>query len=180
MLEKWGEIRANALKTGKNGLVGIPLDPFSAIFEQENADYLLTNSKEISLRFPQIEYEEDMEDVEFDRVVTLENGGQIVIDKTEAMWVFDVNSYNAMKVCNSINIDETNLLALRKIATILKERCIAGQVIIDFINSSKSKLSQLIEEMQEETKNDSVQQKSISMLPSFVMYLTRKEEFPYL
>lgn len=67
--------------------------------------------------------------------VTLENGGYIVIDPTEAMTVVDVNtgSYVGDK-----NLEETvfavNMAAAREIARQVRLRNISGIVVVDFID----------------------------------------------
>lgn len=176
---KWEEIKQKSAKVGKIGAVYIPLDPILAMIARENPDSLETNSLEISKKYPTIQYDPNMKSISFDRVVKLPNGGEIVIDKTEAMWVIDINSSNACKYNNSRNSDETNSLAVKEIAKILRERCITGQVVIDFITSTKKQIPNLISQMKSATSGDSVNQTSIVMLSAFVMYLTRSENNDY-
>ena len=70
-----------------------------------------------------------------DRVVQLENGGYLVIDKTEAMTVIDVNTG---KFVGEIDLEstvfETNLVAAREIARQVRLRNIGGLVAVDFID----------------------------------------------
>lgn len=176
---KWEEIKQKSAKVGKIGAVYIPLEPISLIIAKENADLLETNSPEISDKHPVIKYNPNIKPISFDRIVKLTNGGEIVIDKTEAMWVIDVNSAMASKDSNSQNADETNTQAIHIISKILKERGIIGQVVIDFINSTKNQIPKLITQMKKATSGDSVNQNSIAMLSSFVMYLTRSESNDY-
>jgi len=67
--------------------------------------------------------------------VKLLSGGYIVIDKTEAMYVVDVNSGKNIK---STSIDktilETNIDAAKEIGRQIRLRNISGIIIIDFIN----------------------------------------------
>lgn len=179
LTNKWKEIKRKSAKIGKIGTVYIPLEPISLIIAKENADLLETNSPEISDKHPVIKYNPNIKPISFDRVVKLTNGGEIVIDKTEAMWVIDINSSNACKYNNSRNSDETNSLAVKEIAKILRERCITGQVVIDFITSTKKQIPNLISQMKSATSGDSVNQTSIVMLSAFVMYLTRSENNDY-
>ena len=69
------------------------------------------------------------------RKVWLENGGYIVIDRTEAMTIIDVNSGKDTRIKDTGGLRlRTNLLAAREIARQLRLRNLGGIVIIDFIN----------------------------------------------
>ncbi len=72
------------------------------------------------------------------RNVWLKNGGYIVIDRTEAFWVIDVNSgkFNKIKEQEDM-IYELNLEASKEIARQLRLRDIGGIVVIDFIDMKK-------------------------------------------
>lgn len=67
--------------------------------------------------------------------VDLENGGYIVIEKTEALTVIDVNTG---KFTGDYNLEQTvyhtNLLAAREIARQVRLRNIGGIVVVDFID----------------------------------------------
>ncbi|OOM82216.1 ribonuclease G [Clostridium puniceum] len=67
--------------------------------------------------------------------VKLPCGGYIVIDKTEAMYVIDVNSGKNIKE-NSFNktILETNLEAAKEIGKQIRLRNLSGIIVIDFID----------------------------------------------
>jgi len=70
-----------------------------------------------------------------DRRVTLEGGGTIIIEQTEAMTVVDVNSGRARRRRSSAAmIRQTNLEAAREVARQLRLRDIGGLVVIDFID----------------------------------------------
>jgi ribonuclease G len=71
------------------------------------------------------------------REVLLEDGGTIVIDKTEAMYVFDVNSGKNTK-SNSMDKTafETNIKAAREAGKQILLRNLSGIIIIDFIDMS--------------------------------------------
>ena len=68
------------------------------------------------------------------RILSLANGGNIVIDKTEALTVIDVNSSRAKDTDRDQNILKTNLEAAFEIAKQLRLRDIGGIIIIDFID----------------------------------------------
>ena len=71
----------------------------------------------------------------FQREISLNSGGSIVIDPTEAMTAIDVNSARSTK---GKDIEETayktNLEAAREIARQLRLRDVGGLVVIDFID----------------------------------------------
>lgn len=74
------------------------------------------------------------------RKVWLKSGGYLVIDRTEALTVIDVNTgrYVGKKDLEE-TILRTNLEALKEIAYQLKLRNIGGIIIIDFIDMEKEK-----------------------------------------
>lgn len=67
--------------------------------------------------------------------VDLENGGYLIIEKTEALTVIDVNTG---KFTGDYNLEQTvyrtNLLAAREIARQVRLRNIGGIVVVDFID----------------------------------------------
>jgi ribonuclease G len=94
--------------------------------------------------------------------VTLDNGGSIIIDSTEAMTVIDVNT---AKFVGSTNLEDTlfktNMEAAKEIVRQLKLRNIGGLIVIDFIDmmhaSNKNKLFSYFEKtLKEEDKSQSV------------------------
>lgn len=67
--------------------------------------------------------------------VTLENGGYIVIDPTEALTVIDVNTGSFVGEKNlEETVFQTNLAAAREIARQTRLRNIGGIVVVDFID----------------------------------------------
>lgn len=67
--------------------------------------------------------------------VNLHNGGNIVIEKTEAMYVIDVNSAKNVKGHSKRKtIFETNLEAAKTIANQIRLRNLSGIIIVDFID----------------------------------------------
>ena len=70
-----------------------------------------------------------------ERTVPLENGAYLVIDKTEAMTVIDVNTGKFIGESDlESTVFETNLLAAREIARQVRLRNIGGLVAVDFID----------------------------------------------
>ena len=65
----------------------------------------------------------------------LENGGYLVIERTEAMTVIDVNTGSFTgKDDLETTVFETNLLAAREVARLVRLRNIGGIVAVDFID----------------------------------------------
>jgi len=93
--------------------------------------------------------------------VVLSCGGSIIIDKTEAMYVVDVNSGKNIK--NS-SIDKTafttNLQAAEEIGRQIRLRNLSGIIVVDFIdmdlNSHKAKVLDKLKEAFNDDKNKTV------------------------
>ena len=65
----------------------------------------------------------------------LENGGYLVIERTEAMTVIDVNTGSFVgKDDLETTVFETNLLAAREVARLVRLRNIGGIIAVDFID----------------------------------------------
>lgn len=88
--------------------------------------------------------------------VNLHCGGSIVIDKTEAMYVIDVNSGKNIKE-RSFNktILETNLEAAKEIGKQIRLRNLSGIIVIDFIDMrDRSQKSAVMAALTESLKDD--------------------------
>ena len=72
------------------------------------------------------------------RVLSLMSGGDIVIEKTEALTVIDVNSGRSVETDQEKNAVRTNLEAALEIARQLRLRDIGGIIIVDFIDMKKA------------------------------------------
>lgn len=90
------------------------------------------------------------------RTVNLPSGGNIVIDRTEALTVFDVNTASSVRASSRRElILNTNLEAVEEIARQLRLRSINGMVVCDFINMDHEPDGQLvIDRMREITRYD--------------------------
>jgi len=84
----------------------------------------------------------------YQREVTLENGGSISIDQTEALVCIDINS---AKATGGSDIEETavktNLVAAKEIAKQLRLRDVGGLIVIDFIDMQSFKNKRAVEDM---------------------------------
>ncbi|MDE6504380.1 MAG: Rne/Rng family ribonuclease [Clostridia bacterium] len=108
--------------------------------------------------------------------VDLENGAHIVIEKTEALTVIDVNTG---KFTGDYNLEQTvyhtNILAAREIARQVKLRNIGGIVVVDFIDMQTAEHRKaLTEELERALKNDKAKC-SVSPMSKFgLVEFTRK------
>lgn len=111
------------------------------------------------------------------RKVVLKNGAYIVIDRTEALTVIDVNTG---KYVGENDLEKTflntNYLAAEEIAKQIKLRNIGGIVIIDFIDMSVEENRQkLLSAFERELKKDRVRTSRPVMTALGLVELTRKK-----
>lgn len=116
------------------------------------------------------------------RRVPLSCGGEIVIDRAEALTVIDVNTSSFV---GGENFEKTalttNIEAAREIACQLRLRGIGGIVIIDFIDMRNEKSKEiLIKELASELKKDKREVEICSFSPLGLLELTREREGPDL
>jgi len=92
----------------------------------------------------------------FQHIVKLPSGGQLVFDRTEAMFIIDVNSSQSTQGSDVENTALTNNLeATKEIARQMKIRDIGGLVVIDFIDMSDSRNKSKVEDVfRQEVQND--------------------------
>lgn len=88
--------------------------------------------------------------------VELDNGAYLIIEKTEALTVIDVNTG---KFTGDYSLEQTvyhtNILAAREIARQVKLRNIGGIVVVDFIDmQNSSHNTALVEELEKALKTD--------------------------
>ncbi|HCX65870.1 MAG TPA: hypothetical protein DHN33_11760 [Eubacteriaceae bacterium] len=112
------------------------------------------------------------------RKVWLESGGYVIIDKTEAFTVVDVNSgkFTGRKSQEETNM-KINLEATEVIADQLRLRNISGIILIDYINlnldSSKERLLKKWRQMREK---DKVSLTVVGFSDLSLLELTRKQQ----
>lgn len=111
------------------------------------------------------------------RTVHLENGAYIVIDKTEALTVIDVNTGKfAGRHDLEDTVFKTNLAAAVCIAKQLRLRNISGIVVIDFIDmQDETHKEAVIEKLKDALKNDRLKTSTVGMTPLGLVELTRKK-----
>lgn len=108
--------------------------------------------------------------------VELENGAYIVIDKTEALTVIDVNTG---KFTGEDSLEQTvyytNLLAAREIARQVKLRDLGGIFVVDFIDMKDEKhCKSLVQELERELKKGKSKCRVMPMSKFGLVEFTRK------
>src|SRR5919108_257428 len=111
-----------------------------------------------------------------DRKVWLPSGGYLVIERTEAMTIVDVNTGKSV---GKTNLEETvlntNLEAAREVARQLRLRDIGGIIVIDFIDMLLEKNKRKIEDtMREALAVDKTRSQVFEIGPLGLMQVTRK------
>ena len=110
--------------------------------------------------------------------VWLKSGGYLIIDKTEALTVIDVNTG---KFTGNLKLEETvyktNLEAAIEVCRQLKLRDIGGIIIVDFIDMHKSKYKQeIINILNQEFKKDKRKTEVLGMTSLGLVEITRRRE----
>jgi ribonuclease G len=93
----------------------------------------------------------------FGKTVHMKTGAYLVIEHTEALHVFDVNSGNRAKSDNTQeqNAFEVNLEAAIEVARQLRLRDMGGIIVVDFIDlHSQENRKKLYDKLKEEMKSD--------------------------
>ena len=111
-----------------------------------------------------------------ERKVWLASGGYLIIDRTEAMTVIDVNTGKAV---GKSNLEETvvgtNLEAAREIARQLRLRDIGGIIVIDFIDMLLQRnREQVIFALKEALAQDKTRSQVFDITPLGLLEVTRK------
>lgn len=108
--------------------------------------------------------------------VYLDNGAYLVIEKTEALTVIDVNTG---KFTGDYNLEQTvyhtNILAAREIARQVRLRNIGGIIVVDFIDMNENAHNKaLVEELEKALKSDRAKCSVSSMSKFGLVEFTRK------
>lgn len=111
-----------------------------------------------------------------ERRVWLKSGASIVVDRTEAATVIDVNTSKAI-IGNSAKEDtflKINLEAADEIARQLRIRQISGIILVDFIDMKKqANYDSLVRHLRDILKNDPVKASFIDMTKLGIVEITR-------
>jgi len=124
----------------------------------------------------------DLYDIELDiasaldRKITLPSGGHLVVDQTEALTSFDVNTGKFVGTNNAREtILQTNLEAAKKVAEQLRLRNIGGIIIIDFIDCETEEDRELLfSALQHALKPDRARTHVLKISEFGLVQMTRK------
>ena len=111
-----------------------------------------------------------------DRKVWLPSGGHLIIDRTEALTVIDVNTGKFVGK-NSLEetVYENNLEAAEEIARQLRLRDIGGIIVIDFIDmESQKKQQNLLNKFKQELAKDKTRTQVFDISRLGLVEMTRK------
>ena len=109
--------------------------------------------------------------------VEMSNGAYLVIDRTEALTVIDVNTgkYVGQKQLSE-TIFETNKIAAKEIARQLRLRNLGGIIVVDFIDMDKqSQIDEVMAILKEELAKDRIKTTLIDITPLGLVEITRKK-----
>ncbi len=111
-----------------------------------------------------------------DRKVWLPSGGHLIIDRTEALTVIDVNTGKFVgKDSLEQTVFENNLEASEEIARQLRLRDIGGIIVIDFIDmESTKKQEQLLNRFKQELAKDKTRTQVFNISRLGLVEMTRK------
>lgn len=110
--------------------------------------------------------------------VKISSGVELIMEKTEALTVIDVNTASYVgKLDKESTVYHTNVMAVKEIAKQIQLRNIAGIIVIDFINMKDEKhKKQLLEELEKHLKEDPVYTKIYGFTNLGMVEMTRKRE----
>ena len=111
-----------------------------------------------------------------DRKVWLPSGGYLIIERTEAMTIVDVNTGKSVGKTNlEATVVNTNLEAAREVARQLRLRDIGGIIVIDFIDMLLEKNKKQVEDtMRDALAVDKTRSQVFEIGPLGLMQVTRK------
>ncbi|HYG73372.1 MAG TPA: Rne/Rng family ribonuclease [Actinomycetota bacterium] len=111
-----------------------------------------------------------------DRKVWLPSGGYLVIDRTEALTVIDVNTGKSVGKTNlEETVVNTNLEAAREVARQLRLRDIGGMIVIDFIDMLlEQNKRKVIDEINLAMAQDKTRSQVFDISPLGLLEVTRK------
>ncbi len=126
--------------------------------------------------FQEYHVEQEIENIG-KREVELKSGGFIVIDKTEALTVIDVNTGKFVGQANLADtVFQVNLEAAKEIAKQIRLRDIGGIIIIDFIDmETQSQKQQLLQLLEEKAKADKTKTNVVDITSLGLVEITRKK-----
>ena len=197
LLERWEQIRKDYANAKECSLVFEEASLFERAVRDtmyEDVDSIVVNDKLIAKQLagkvgkPIETYENEINIMSFygvseqinhlcDRKVVMPSGAYLVIDKTEALTVIDVNTGKFVGTSHlEDTVYKTNLAAAECIASQLRLRNISGIVIIDFIDMTMEEHRQnVLETLKEALKPDRMKTSTVGFTSLGLVELTRKK-----
>lgn len=117
----------------------------------------------------------------FGKTVSFKRGAYMIIERTEALWVVDVNSGNRTRNADSqeANALEVNLGAADELVRQLRLRDMGGIIVVDFIDMHLAEDRQkLYERMCENMKQDRARHNILPLSKFGLMQITRQRVRP--
>ncbi|PZG34725.1 ribonuclease E [Listeria ivanovii] len=111
-------------------------------------------------------------------VVHLSNGSSLFIEKTEAMWVIDVNSgrYKGSTEKEK-TVELVNQKAVPEILKQIRLRNMSGMILVDFIGGmSESGYTELYEVLERQTREEYITTQIAALSQSGLLQLTRRKK----
>jgi ribonuclease G len=117
-----------------------------------------------------------------ERKVTLNSGGYIVIDETEALTAIDVNTGKYIGAYSlGDTVLKTNIEAAEEIARQIRLRDIGGIIIVDFIDmKDQAHINKVLSKMAEKFKKDRNKPHIVDVTKLCLVEVTRKKTRPTL
>lgn len=130
------KVLRDSINSDTSKIIVDSMEDYSAVkdYLSDEKNIQLIMHKEIRNLFDYYGIEKEILNLRNSRV-NLKCGGNIVIDKTEAMYVIDVNSAKNVSGRNfSKTAEETNIEAAKEIGRQIRLRNLSGIIVVDFID----------------------------------------------
>ncbi len=117
----------------------------------------------------------------FQRIVPLKKGAYLIIEKTEALYVIDVNSGNktSSRIDQETNAFEVNLEAAEEIARQMRLRDMGGIIVVDFIDmKDQGHREAVYKKMKQEMQKDRAKHNILPLTKFGLMQITRQRVRP--
>ncbi|HCJ4508358.1 TPA: ribonuclease E/G, partial [Listeria innocua] len=111
-------------------------------------------------------------------VVHLSNGSSLFIEKTEAMWVVDVNSSRFKGTsAKEKTVEAVNIKAVPEIFRQIRLRNMSGMILVDFIGGmSEEGQGELREAIEKESREEYITTQVAALSQSGLLQLTRRKK----
>ena len=170
--ESWKQVLSKAKSGGNPGTILMQGDAA----EQMKADYIPWGVEEIRITTePDAEISKQLRQAG-ERTLALPSGGNIVIDRCEAMTVIDVNTASSPGLQNKEQtVTQTNLEACVMIAQQVRLRNLSGIILIDFIDmESETDRSLVLNKLEDCFREDRIKTVIHGWTRLGLMEMTRK------